>query len=91
MNTILYRLGGLVVLLGLLCTGSAQAQFRAGAAGYNPFTGNGGRAGVGYNPYTGNVAGGRTAYNPYTGGGATVRRGYNPYTGTAGVSVRRWR
>jgi hypothetical protein len=91
MNTILNRLGGLVVLLGLLCTGSAQAQFRAGAAGYNPFTGNGGRAGVGYNPYTGNVAGGRTAYNPYTGGGATVRRGYNPYTGRAGVSVRRWR
>ncbi|SRR5579871_2357346 len=88
MSTLLKLLSGLTILLGFLHTGSAQAQFRAGAAGYNPYTGYGGRAGVGYNPYTGNVAGGRTAYNPYTGRVGQSRTAYNPYTG-ASASVQR--
>jgi hypothetical protein len=53
MSTTLKTLGGLAVLLALLHVGLARAQFAAGAASYNPFTGYGGRAGVGYNPYTG--------------------------------------
>ena len=64
------QLGGLAVLLGLLHAGSAWGQVAAGAAGYNPITGTGGRAGA--------------AYNPYTGASASVQRAYNPYTGRAG-------
>jgi hypothetical protein len=81
MSIILRILGGLAVLLGLLYTGSAQAQVAAWAAGYNPYTGTGGRAGAAYNPYTGTSAAGRTGYNPYTGTSAQSRTAYNPYTG----------
>ena len=35
----LKKLCGLAILLGLLHAGAAQAQYAAGAAGYNPYTG----------------------------------------------------
>jgi hypothetical protein len=88
MSTTRKLLGCLAVLLGLLSTGSAQAQFVGGVRGYNPYTGAGGRAGVGYNPYTGTRAAGRTGYNPYTGTVGQSRTAYNPYTG-ASASVQR--
>ena len=47
MRTVLRTLGGLVVLLALINVGAAQAQVAAGAAGYNPYTGTGGRAAAG--------------------------------------------
>lgn len=87
MSTILKSLGGLAVLLGLLYTGSAQAQYAAGAYRYNPYTGYG-REGVGYNPYTGTRGAGETGYNPYTGTRAQTRTAYNPYTG-ASATVQR--
>jgi hypothetical protein len=88
MSITLKKLGGLAVLLGLLYAGSAQAQVAAGAAGYNPYTGYGGREGAAYNPYTGTRAAGQTAYNPYTGTRAQSRTAYNPYTG-ASANVQR--
>jgi hypothetical protein len=88
MSTTRKLLSGLAVLLGLLSTGSAQAQVAGGVRGYNPYTGAGGRAGAAYNPYTGTGAAGRTAHNPYTGTTAQSRTAYNPYTG-ASASVQR--
>lgn len=84
MSTVLKMVGSLTVVLGLLYTGLAQAQFVAGLRGYNPYTGYGGKAGAAYNPYTGARAQSRTAYNPYTGASASVQRAYNPYTGRYG-------
>jgi hypothetical protein len=91
---LLHQLGGLALVLTLTCVAATHAQV-VGGVGYNPYTGNGGRAAAGYNPYTGrDVAGqnsynaytgtheqSRSAYNPYTGSSASVQRAYNPYTG----------
>jgi hypothetical protein len=90
----LHQLGGLALVLALTYATTTHAQV-VGGVGYNPYTGNGGRAAAGYNPYTGrDVAGqnsynaytgtheqSRSAYNPYTGSSASVQRAYNPYTG----------
>ncbi len=80
MSIHLRTLGGLAVLLGLLHAGTASAQY-ARAAGYNPYTGYGGRAAEGYNPYTGTRGAGQNSYNPYTGTRDQSRSYYNPYTG----------
>jgi hypothetical protein len=88
MSTTLKLRGSLAILLGLLSTGSAQAQVVGGVRGYNLYTGAGGRAGAGYNPYTGTGVAGRTGYNPYTGTVGQSRTAYNPYTG-ASASVQR--
>ena len=51
---LLHQLGGLALVLTLTCVATTHAQV-VGGVGYNPYTGNGGRAAAGYNPYTGRV------------------------------------
>jgi hypothetical protein len=82
-------LGGLALLLGMALTHipASRAQVVA-RAGYNPYTGVGGRQVAGYNPYTGRDVGGTNAYNPYTGTREQSRSMYNPYTGNS-ASVQR--
>ena len=76
----LKRLGGLALVLALTQIQASSAQV-VERAGYNPYTGYGGRQAAGYNPYTGREVAGTNAYNPYTGSSASVQRAYNPYTG----------
>jgi hypothetical protein len=95
----------LAAAVWLAAAPAARAQYVAGgayrnpytggsynrAAAYNPYTGGAARASSGYNPYTGTSAAGRSYHNPYTGTTTRVGAAYNPYTGRGAVGVTRTR